>query len=261
MIADEPIPEQWPWLFNGFRRYCVKYARRNFHGVRLSKSSAPLPLDGAPILIAANHPSWWDPITFFILSRDFTSCQHYGAIDAQAVEKYRFMKRAGLFPVEMNSVRGAAQFLRTGQAILKRDHVVLWITGQGQFVDVRQRPLGFRSGVGHLAARMTRGWVLPLAVEYPFWNESKPEVLARFGPPIAVKDHGNRDGKAWTTQIEAEVTQTLDALNAEAMTRNAGQFTSMIRGRVGVGGVYDLWRRSTAWITGRRFDASHEAPS
>ena len=152
---------------------------------------------------------------------------------------------------------GAAEFLRNGQAILSRDNTVLWITAQGEFADVRQRPLNLRSGVGHLAARMESGWVLPVALEYAFWNESKPEGLARFGDAIDVTSQPNLGGKAWTALIEAELTRTLDALSVQVMSRDAALFTALTQGRVGVGGVYDLWRRSKAWATGRKFDPAH----
>lgn len=250
------MPQQWSWLFHGFRNYCVRYARKHFHGVRLSKSSAAIPLDGTPILIAMNHPSWWDPIIGFVLSRLFADYRHYGAIDARAVEKYAFLKRAGLFGVELNSLRGAAAFLRTGESILSHDRVALWITAQGEFADVRRRPLALRSGVGHLAARMTRGCVLPIAVEYCFWNESKPEALVRIGPPLMPQRLG---GKDWTLRIESELTKTLDELAHEAMTRDAGRFTTLTAGRVGVGGIYDLWRRGKAMLRGEKFDPAHEA--
>jgi hypothetical protein len=30
---------------------------------------------------------------------------------------------------------------------------------------------------------------------------------------------------------------------------------------VGIGGVYDLWRRFVAWLGGRRFEAAHAGPA
>ena len=45
-------------------------------------------------------------------------------------------------------------------------------------------PRSTRPGVGHLAARLTRGWVVPIAVEYSFWTESKSEALVRIGETL-----------------------------------------------------------------------------
>ena len=39
-------------------------------------------------------------------------------MDAAALERYGILKRVGVFGVEMKTARGAAQFLRTGLAIL-----------------------------------------------------------------------------------------------------------------------------------------------
>jgi hypothetical protein len=104
---------------------------------------------------------------------------------------------------------------------------------------------------------MERGCVLPVALEYTFWAERTPEALVRIGPPLPAADHPKRSGKAWTQMIEAALTDTLDGLNREAMTRDPGLFSSLVDGKAGVGGVYDVWRRAKAWAGGRRFDPSH----
>ena len=44
------------------------------------------------------------------------------------------------------------------------------------------------------------------------------------------------------------------------MSRDPAKFTTLLAGKTGVGGVYDWWRRLKAWVRGRKFDASHEAP-
>lgn len=250
-------PTRWPWLFRGFRKYAVKYVRKHFHAVRLSKSSAPVPTGDDPLLIVLNHPSWWDPLICLVLSREFDPREQYAAIDAEAVRKYRFFTRLGFFGVDQHSLRGAAAFLRTGTALLSRPNAAVWVTAQGRFADVRTRPLGLRSGVGHLAAQLERGYVLPVGLEYTFWTERTPEALVRVGPPLSIAGHHRQSGKAWAERIEAALTETLDGLNREAMSRDPGLFTPLLDGRTGVGGVYDVWRRAKAWAGGRRFDPAH----
>ena len=41
------------------------------------------------------------------------------------------------------------------------------------------------------------------------------------------------------------------------MTRDPDRFTTLLDGKTGVGGVYDVWRRTKSWARGERFDASH----
>jgi hypothetical protein len=194
-----------------------------------------------------------------VLSAQLGDRDQFAAIDAVAVERYGFFKRLGFVGVDTTSLRGAARFLRAGQAILAEPGRVFWVTAQGRFTDVRERPLNLRSGVGHLAARLDRGWVVPLALEYVFWNERTPEALARFGEPLRIAEHPGLDGKEWVRLIEEGLTRTLDGLNTEAMSRDPAKFTAVVSGKTGVGGAYDMWRRVKAWARGERFDPSHAA--
>lgn len=253
------LPRRWPWLLRGFRRYCRGYVRKHFHAVRLAKAGAAFPPADEPVLIVLNHPAWWDPLVGVVLSSANAERDQFAAIDAAALTQYRIFGRLGFVGVDATTLRGAADFLRTGETILSEPNRVFWVTAQGRFADVRERPLNLRSGVGHLAARLSCGVVVPLALEYAFWEERTPEALARYGDPIRVADHPGLDGKAWTRLIEDALTRTLDALNADAMSRDPGRFNTVLGGRVGVGGVYDMWRRAKAFVRGERFDPSHAA--
>jgi hypothetical protein len=51
----------------------------------------------------------------------------------------------------------------------------------------------------------------------------------------------------------------MDRLAEDAQSRDPQAFSCLVSGTVGVGGVYDLWRRAKAWLSGRRFVAAHES--
>ena len=97
--------------------------------------------------------------------------------------------------------------------------------------------------------------ILPLALEYPFWEERYPEALARFGSPIAIGD-GSRHGVAeWMGIIEASTDR--DAGRPGRRRRPGCRVRSRpsSAAQAGVGGVYDLWRRLKAFLCGKRFVA------
>jgi 1-acyl-sn-glycerol-3-phosphate acyltransferase len=245
-----------PTLLRLFSRYSKWYIARNFHAVRLS-ISAPVPsTDNVPIVIYLNHASWWDPLVGLLLANQFwPSRKHFAPIDAGALKRYPMLSRLGFFGVELNSPRGAAKFLRTSMAILKSPASALWITGEGQFRDPRVRPVELRPGLGHLARRSSAAFV-PLAIEYPFWEERFPEALCRFGPPIgggsshlAVAD--------WTAKLALEMLKNQDALAAESIGRKSEDFRTILRGHVGVNVFYDAWRCAAAALKGERFQKQH----
>ena len=254
----EPIPRRSPRFFGLFRSYARRYVARHFHAVRLSRAGPMPELSGGPVIVVLNHPSWWDPLIALILTGSMPADRgHYAPIEAVGLAQYPFLSRLGFFGFESETVVGAARFLRTSLAILGRPESVLWITAQGAFVDPRDRPIRLRPGVGHLAQRLRGAKVVPMALEYPFWNDRCPEVLVRFGRPIAVEDGATRSPREWTCRIERSLEDELDALAEEAKSRDPDAFTTMIEGTAGVGGVYDTWRKLRAWLGWRRFRPEH----
>jgi 1-acyl-sn-glycerol-3-phosphate acyltransferase len=178
-------------------------------------------------------------------------------MDAAALSKYSFFARIGAFGIDPSTRRGAANFLATSRGILATDGASLWITAQGEFSDPRSRPVELRRGVAHLIRNLERGRVVPLAVEYPFWNERAPEALARFGPSLHLADEPDRSTEEWNATLTARLTETMNALADEAISRDPNRFRTLVLGRAGVGGLYDRWRRVKAWSRGRTFDPAH----
>lgn len=254
----DPLAARSPRLFWLFGYYLRWYFHRRFHAVRLSRSGVPAPSSG-PLIVYSNHPSWWDPALYIVLNAMlFPKRAGFGPMDDASLGKYGVLRRMGIFGVEQNSARGAAQFLRTSLRVLADPAAMFWITGEGHFTDFRARPVVLRPGIAHLAKRVPGAVILPLAIEYTFWNESRPEVLVRFGPPVDTAR--DRSVAEWTAHLEHELTRTMDVLAVESMTRNPGLFRSLVHGGTGIGGVYDLYRRARAALAGRRFDPSHEGP-
>ena len=154
-----------------------------------------------PVIIYSNHPSWWDPVLYMLLCGAlFPDRAGYGPMEARALGKYGLLERMGVFGIEVDSPRGAARFLSTSLRVLSDPRSSLWITAEGAFTDHRVRPVRLRPGLAHLARRVPGVTILPLALEYTFWNESRPEALVRFGPPI---EGGVRRGVAeWNALLE-----------------------------------------------------------
>jgi 1-acyl-sn-glycerol-3-phosphate acyltransferase len=247
------LPTISPWWWRQFGRCARFYLRRSFHAMRLSHTG-PLPLaPGAPAVVFLNHPSWWDPLVAITLAqRCMPERRHYGPIDAEALSRYRFFQRFGFFGVTPGTRRGAATFLRVSQAILRQPQSVLWVTPEGRFADPRQRPAQLQPGLGALARRVDGVVFVPLAIEYVFWEERFPEILLRFGEAIPVSSACGWEREAHTKQFAQRLEATQEALAREACRRDPADFETLLRGRVGVGGMYDMWRMLRAYKTFRR---------
>jgi 1-acyl-sn-glycerol-3-phosphate acyltransferase len=244
-------------LLSLFAGYLHWYIGRHFHALRVANAHRFPPITG-PLIVYANHASWWDPLAFIVLSRQVgPTADHYAPMDAAALKHYAILARLGLFAVENGTRRGAVQFLRASQEILATPNSVLWVTPEGRFTDMRTRPAIFRPGLAALVARLGACTLMPLAFEYTFWDERLPEVLLSWGKPIQVSDGHLHSTEEWSGQLTAALEATQDELAALAMQRDPDLFTTMLSGRVGIGGVYEAWKRLLAMLSGRAYQGSH----
>lgn len=245
-------------LLHFFRRIVRGYFRRHFHAVRIAHVERFKGITG-PLIVYANHSSWWDPMVSVLLAAELMpERRHYAPMDAAALSKYGILKRIGLFPVDLSSSRGAVQFLRTGEAVLESGGV-LWITPQGRFADPRERPLEFKPGMAALAARVATSvgtcTLLPLAIEYPFWDERLPETLLCFASPLSIE--ADEPAESVQRRSLAALEAALDEIKAMAVARDPAGLQRLMRGDLGAGGFYAIGKRIRAFVMRRPYVPEH----
>jgi 1-acyl-sn-glycerol-3-phosphate acyltransferase len=260
-VREAAVPKITPWLMRGFRRVSHHLMRRHFHVGATSRQGLER-LQGipstTPLLVFANHPSWWDPLMAMLLcDRCLPQRSYFAPIAAEMLEKYRVFAHLGYFGVELNSTRGAAAFLRKANAILQEPGASLWLTPEGRFADPRDRGVPLMPGLAHLANGLTHGTVLPLALEYTFWEERLPEMLTCFGEPIEVSAGNGLNKAQWQDRLRAALRRTQDELAELVIDRDARAFSVLIRGGRGAGAIYDWGRRIRAWGRGSSADLDH----
>ncbi|TWU17683.1 hypothetical protein Pla52o_48980 [Novipirellula galeiformis] len=248
------------WLQEGFHRFLTPYLRRHFHSIAITRDSWNVSLipEQEPLVVIANHPSWWDPLAAHYLNRRlFPQRQFFAPIDAAALEQYRVFAKLGFYGVTMNSTAGATAFLQQSRAILMSQGTSLWLTPEGRFADVRDHAATLMPGTAHLCSRMQHGWVLPIALEYAFWEERLPECLCKIGTPLRISEHVDATKADWQRLLTARLRQTQTELSAAVVTRDSEAFENILSGIRGAGILYDSMRRLKSLLTGTQFKASH----
>ncbi|SEC09116.1 lysophospholipid acyltransferase family protein [Terriglobus roseus] len=238
-----------PLLLAGFSRIARRRLRGSFRAVRMLHAERLVQAGAGPLIVYLNHPSWWDPLLCLTLARKLLPHRtHYAPISAASLVRYPMFGRLGMFPVDQGSARGAAQFLRSSQSVLASGGV-LWITAQGRFSDVRLRPATLKAGLGALLHRLQDAspvTVLPLALEYTFWNGVKPEALSAAGTPIDVRSTAvPNTARQWTQLLEEELQTAQDELAAAAMLRDPSIFETLLDSNGA-----SLWQRLRARMRG-----------
>ncbi|EMI42298.1 lysophospholipid acyltransferase family protein [Rhodopirellula sp. SWK7] len=249
------------WFQNGFHRFLETYLKRHFHAIAFEQTELPPVIADAPdvpVIVYCNHPSWWDPLLAHFINRHlFKPRQLYAPIDAAALQKYKVFEKLGFFGVEMHSNRGAAAFLKTTAELFRRPATALWLTPEGRFADPRDHDAELMPGLAHLCTRTREALVVPLSLEYVFWEERLPECLFRFGDCVALSEFPGRTKADWADDLATRLRENQTLLAERVIARSSEPFHNLLRGKQGASGIYDWGRRLKSWMKLRRFDASH----
>jgi 1-acyl-sn-glycerol-3-phosphate acyltransferase len=246
-------------LLGWFAWYSRRYLRRHFNSLRVARGSEFTAPDSLPLVIYSNHAAWWDPLAGLLLSRGFFPQRNtFVPMEAKALRRYGFFKKLGAFGVEAGTQSGARQFLQTSRAVLRSPGSALWLTPQSRFADVRERPVRFKAGIGHLPSLAPQILFQPVAIEYVFWEERLPEILVRFGDPVRTHPEDARMKPSdWTHFLADRLRVTQETLAQQAQQRQPEDFRCLLSGRAGVGGIYDSWRSLKARLTGQKLQLNH----
>src|SRR5580698_7319396 len=90
-----------------FTRIVRSYFRRHFRAVLIQNAKTLQEVNG-PLIVYANHASWWDPMVSVLLAQTLLpERKHYAPMDAAPLKRYPILRKIGIFPVEMGTPRGA----------------------------------------------------------------------------------------------------------------------------------------------------------
>lgn len=264
MSTPEVIPGRYdPRVARVFRLIARSMIRRAFHALRFTPASlgtldAVAQHDG-PVVCCLTHAGWWDPMLGLLVHIErFAPHGRDGIapIDAAVLGNIGIFRRLGLFGLDPDSP--ASMRTLTSYALgrmAQADRPTLWITPQGRFQDPRS-PIEIRPGAAAVLARLHQPRALVLAIEYPFWDDKKPEMLAHaqeIPPPRAAGSTA-----AWHKALAAAMPDAAAALAAAAVTRNPANFQIVLGGRTGgTFPVYDWFMR----LTGRDTAAIRTRPA
>ena len=211
----------------------------------LASGARARPAAAGPLIVVANHPSWWDPLIGLVLTEFMPAWRiHYVPIDVNGLAQYPFLERLGFFGVETGTTPGQPRFpasepghpcpapSRSSGSRRRASSSILAID-----------PSGSSQASATWPTRQSAATIVPLALEYPFWNDRCPEALARFGEPIAITARRSETPQAGAAGSNKALEKTQDRLAEEARRRDPAAFLTLIGGTAGVGGVYDSWRR------------------
>jgi hypothetical protein len=216
------------WAERLFLPYLRRIMKNSFHAVRLLGEPPDPPRD-KPVLIVANHGTWWDGFLLYILNEQVLHRGLFVMMREEQLHRYRFFRRLGAFGIAPGHPRSVRAALAYSANLLRDPSHCLCVFPQGSLHRVRERPLGFQRGLERVLAEYGgEVSILPVAIACEFQGERRPEALLLADRTCTVSGASFK-GMNWLEGIQAEQMDRLDAMIAD------GQPGRMLAGKSAAG--------------------------
>lgn len=159
------------------------------------------------------HCNWWDGVVGYNLIRRVFNLKL--RIMIEELNRFPLLAQVGAFPVNKKSPQDSMKALKYIVDDLKKPDMGLWIFPQGIIRPPNYRPIEFQTGMTYIAQNIAKkhGGVnlIPLAVNYVFLREDRPEVLVEVGEPIIINGTDPKtDRHELTKQLQQKFSHLCD---------------------------------------------------
>lgn len=221
------------------RWYLGKYFYRFWYGTEFKDLSFDEPL---PVVGVLNHGSWWDALVAWYIIQVSFPFESFILLDEQKARKYRFLAKMGFFSINrLSKISGFKAFLKQSKKLLEKSNRAVWICPQGKIVSNDSRPIRFYPGAATLVRSLKRCWVLPMAMDYKFGENLKPEAFVYTGTPIKFEMHHNGDVEKTNQLLEKKVTQLMNDLKEKASHNPSDSFQLLLGKKRWLEKAYELF--------------------
>ncbi len=172
--------------------------------------------DKYPTIIYAPHTNWWDGIVAYNVCRRI--CNKEIRIMIEELNRFPLIRRGGGYSVNKKSPQSAMESLKYSVRVLKDPKSVLYIFPQGIINPPNHRPIEFQSGLSYIAQKGAKEYgkvnIIPLAVNYYFLRDNRPEVWVEFGENIQLTDF-KIDRKEYSEFLAKKLEELCDKQNLD----------------------------------------------
>jgi 1-acyl-sn-glycerol-3-phosphate acyltransferase len=187
-VAQRPIRPIWsPGTWAAFEMVFRPWMARRIRRV-LVRAPYGLP-DTGPVILAANHVSWWDGFLLREVQRRLQpAAPLFTVMLERELDRVPFLRRLGAIPLDPArpaSVRAVFRALREER---QRDPapLVAWFP-QGRIEPSWKRPLKLRPGIPALARALAPCSIVPVALHIEPLAAPAPTAFVSVGAPIPVQ--------------------------------------------------------------------------
>ncbi|MCY7345982.1 MAG: lysophospholipid acyltransferase family protein [Pyrinomonadaceae bacterium] len=216
------------WFQRLFLIYNRHLLKRRFHSLNISgldflrKKNNKLPL-----LLYANHSSWWDGLIIWELLRKF-EFENYVMMEEKQLRKLYLFRKLGAFSVVRENPREAIKSINYAARLLSENaRRSVLIFPQGEILPNDIRPIRFYNGLARIIQKVEQCSVVPIALRFEFTGNFKPEIYIKIGEPSVFETTQIFKTKIITEQLTGRLTETLDELKRDLNSKKFDGYESI----------------------------------
>ena len=211
-INEKFLPAQtspfWLWVAD---RYFYGMLECRFHGFYY-KGAEKFYLQKAPdtpVILFAPHFNWWDGIVGYnICNRIF---KKEIRLMIEELNRFPLIRRGGAFSVNKKSPQASMPALKYAVDVMGDLNNILYIFPEGIIKPPMHRPFELQTGMTYIAEKAAKKYgkvaLMPVAVNYFFLRDNRPEVLVEFGDILELKD--DKPDRKEFTQLMGKILEDL----------------------------------------------------
>ena len=175
----------WLWVAD---RYFYGMLEKRFHGFYY-KGAEKFYLQKdpeTPVILYAPHFNWWDGMVGYnICNRIF---KKEIRLMIEELNRFPLIRRGGAFSVNKKSPQASMKAINYAVETMGDSNNILYIFPEGIIKPPMHRPFELQTGMTYIAEKAVKKYgqvaLMPVAVNYFFLRDNRPEVLVEFGDII-----------------------------------------------------------------------------
>ncbi len=165
-----------------------------------------------PIIMYAPHSNWWDGIVAYAICNGI--CHQELRLMVEELKRFPLLRHAGCFSINKKSPQASMEAIKYAIHELSNRNCNIYLYPQGIIKPPNFRPIEFQSGLAYIvetaAKRYGKVGLIPVAVNYFFLRDNRPEVFVELGERIEITADKKFDRKEFTEYLAKNLEELCD---------------------------------------------------
>lgn len=197
----------WLWVASMF---FFNMLQNRFYAFRY-KGAENVVEKGVPTILFSPHCNWWDGIVMYNITHRIFHKEIRLMIEE--LNRFPLLRRGGGYSVNKKSPQSAMKALQYSVDVVGDIKNILCIFPQGIIRPPHFRPMIFQTGLAYIAQNAAKRYgkvnLVPVALDYCFLRDNRPEVIVEFGERIELTN-ASIDRKQLTHMLERSLETICD---------------------------------------------------